>query len=86
MSSVYNVCGGGYCSWYEFATEIFRLAPEFGYSLKVNTIKPIPSSDYPTPAKRPLNSRLSQAKLKRDLGLEMPLWQESLRVAFKNLR
>lgn len=83
---IYNVCGGGYCSWYEFATEIFRLVPEFGHSLKVNTVKPIPSSDYPTPAKRPLNSRLSPAKLKRDLGLEMPLWQESLRVAFKNLR
>lgn len=83
---IYNACGTGFCSWYEFAVEIFRRAPEFGYNLKVTTVKPIPSSDYPTPAKRPLNSRLSQAKLKRDFGLEMPTWQESLEVAFKNLR
>ncbi len=80
---IYNVCGQGYCSWFEFASEIFRLAPEFSKILKVKTVKPITSTQYPTPAKRPLNSRLSQEKLQRDFGLTMPEWKGALVRAFK---
>lgn len=80
---IYNVCGQGCCSWYEFALEIFKLAPDFGHSLKVKTVKPIPSSEYPTPAKRPLNSRLFQEKLYHDFGLLMPSWRDALARAFK---
>jgi len=84
-AQIYNVCGASYGSWYEFATEIFRLAPEFDLSLKIKSIKPILSADYSTPAKRPLNSRLNQMKLKMDFSLEMPEWKTSLRKAFENL-
>ncbi len=84
-TQVYNVCGAGYCSWYDFANEIFQLAPDFGFSMKVKSIKPILSEEYKTPARRPLNSRLSQDKLKADFSFEMPHWKQSLRQAFENL-
>ena len=82
---IYNVCGRGFCSWYDFANEIFRRARELGYPLKIDNLKRITTSEYPTPAQRPLNSRLSQKKLKRDFGLEMPYWQASLDAAFLEL-
>ncbi len=41
---------------------------------------PIPSSDYPTPARRPLNSRLDNGKLERVFGLRLPEWREALRL------
>ena len=37
-AKLYNVCGTGYCSWFEFAEEIFRIAPEFSLPIKINTI------------------------------------------------
>lgn len=81
---IYNVCGTGYCSWYDFATEIFRLATQYGCSLKVKSLKAIPSVKFPTPAQRPLNSRLNQNKLKRDFGMAMPRWEDALIQAFDN--
>lgn len=82
---IYNLCGSGYCSWYDFAVEIFKLAPQYGFNLKVKSVKAIPTESFPTPAKRPLNSRLDQTKLKKDFGIEMPPWQEALVSAFKHI-
>lgn len=82
---IYNVCNQGLCSWYEFAIEIFRQAPEFGIPLVIKAIKPISTEQYPTPAKRPLNSRLSLTKLEKDFGLQMPPWKDSLSRALKAL-
>jgi dTDP-4-dehydrorhamnose reductase len=82
---VYNVCGTDYCSWAQFAGEIFRLAPRYGYHLKVKSVQPIATLAYPTPAKRPLNSRLSQEKLLTDFGLLMPSWRDSLERALERL-
>lgn len=68
----YHATNEGYCSWAEFTQEIFRLA---GYQTKVNFI---PSSAYPSKAKRPLNSRLSKKSLD-DAGFRrLPTWQESV--------
>jgi dTDP-4-dehydrorhamnose reductase len=62
----------GETSWAGFAKEIFRLAD------RQVEIEEIPSSAYPTPAQRPLNSRLDISKLEQLLGMNMPSWQESL--------
>ena len=45
---------------------------------KLATVEPIPTSEYPTPAKRPMNSRLDCGKLERTFGWRMPEWRESL--------
>ncbi|MCC5824595.1 dTDP-4-dehydrorhamnose reductase [Alkalimonas sp.] len=81
---VYHLAPRGSCSWYDFAKVIVSQAIAEGQSLALSpeSIQPIPSSDYPTPARRPLNSRLHVDKLEQALGIRMPEWQE----AFHNLR
>ena len=69
----YHCSNEGYCSWYEFAKEIFEMS-----NVKVN-LKGIPTSEYPTPAVRPHNSRLSK-KCLVDCGYGvMPSWQDALK-------
>ncbi len=80
-SGVYNLCGGGETSWYGFAEAIFASLRKKGVELKVQKIEPISSSEYPTPAQRPHNSRLDCGKAAEILGVKMPDWQEELFLA-----
>lgn len=69
---IYHVTNEGYCSWYEFACEIFKTA---GMDVKVIPIK---SKEYPTKAKRPANSRLSKNRLEL-MGFNLlPHWRDAL--------
>lgn len=70
---IYHFTDEGVASWYDFAMAIFE---EAGRKVKVN---PVPTSEYPTPAKRPLYSVLSKAKIKKTFGLTIPYWRDSLR-------
>lgn len=69
---VYHATNEGVCSWAEFAREVFRLA---GKDVKVN---PVPTSEYPTWAVRPLNSRMSKDKLEKMGFARLPHWQDAL--------
>lgn len=69
---VYHATNEGICSWAEFAEEIFRLS---GKDVKVN---PVPTSEYPTRAVRPLNSRMSKAKLEAMGFSRLPDWHDAL--------
>jgi dTDP-4-dehydrorhamnose reductase len=84
VSGVYHVAGTGYASWFEFAAEIFNIQSSMGY--RVPVVRPILTTDYPTPARRPVNSRLDCSKLKNTFGYEMPAWQHSLRDCMQQLR
>ena len=76
---VYHATNEGFCSWAEFAHEIFKQA---GYTTKV---KPIPTSEYPTKAKRPLNSRMRKESLD-DAGFKrLPTWQDALLSYLKEI-
>lgn len=69
---IYHATNEGYCSWYEFACEIFKTA-----RMDVKVI-PIQSDEYPTKAKRPRNSRLSKNKLEL-MGFNLlPHWRDAL--------
>lgn len=70
---VYHATNEGYCSWYEFACEIFKQA---GMDIKVNPIK---TEDYPTRAKRPKNSRLSKENIAIEGFQKLSNWQNALR-------
>jgi len=78
-SGIYHYSGKQDCSWADFATEIFAQA---GITCDVT---PIPTKDYPTPATRPLNSRLNCATLQRDFGIRRPEWRTSLTRVLKDL-
>lgn len=69
---VYHATNEGVCSWAEFAQEIFRLT---GKDVKVH---PVPTSEYPTRAVRPLNSRMSKDKLEKMGFARLPDWHDAL--------
>ena len=69
---IYNFSNEGTASWYDFATEIFRI------NNVVIEVNPIPTEAFPTPAKRPKYSLLDKSKIKNTFGIEIKTWQESL--------
>ena len=69
---IYHATNEETCSWYEFANEIFK---QSGIEVKTN---PITTDQYPTAAKRPMNSRMSKAKLKANGFNLLPTWQQAL--------
>jgi dTDP-4-dehydrorhamnose reductase len=77
LSGVYHLTAGGSTSWHGFVEAIVRLAGE-QETLAVQRITPIATADYPTPARRPANSRLDGGKLEQAFGLRLPDWQDSL--------
>lgn len=77
LRGVFHMTATGDASWAHFAEEIFKASAEVGGpSARVTRI---PSSDYPTPARRPTNSRLDCAKLFDVFGVSLPHWQSSTR-------
>lgn len=77
-SGIYHFCNGGTTTWHAFAEAIFAEARKYGDTLKVDKVIPITTEEFPTPAKRPQNSRLSMEKLEQVFGLVMPDWHQGL--------
>ena len=77
VQGVYHAVNGGETTWFGFAREFLRLAAEASPDAKIARLVPISSSDYPTPAKRPANSRLDCSRLRNVFGFTMPPWQQS---------
>ena len=76
-TGIYHLTGGGdFASWKEFAEVIFEA---YEGELAIQKVKAQATKDYPTPAKRPLNSRLDCSKAHNILGIEMPDWREGLK-------
>ena len=73
---VYHLSGRGEATWAEFAREIFRLSAEAGGPSA--SVKSITKADYPTPAKRPANSRLDCTKLEATFSWQARNWREAL--------
>jgi dTDP-4-dehydrorhamnose reductase len=70
---IYNFSNEGQCSWYDFAQKIFEIN-----NITID-LKPIPTSDFPTPAKRPKYSVLDKSKIKSTFGIKIKNWEESLK-------
>lgn len=76
---VYHLCSGPAVSWYDFASAVFQYA---GMEVELT---PIPSSGYPTPARRPLHSVLCTDKLTEVFNIPIPSWQIGLERVVKLL-
>lgn len=79
----YHLAAQGETSWYTYANYIFDVAKAHGLSLQIKTVKPISTVDYPTPAVRPLNSRLNTHKLQQTFALHLPQWQQGVEHMIK---
>jgi dTDP-4-dehydrorhamnose reductase len=78
LRGVFHLCGSGEINWANFAKQIFAFSAETGgKSIVVNDIT---TAQYPTPARRPANSRLDCSKLEEVYGIKLPSWQTSTRA------
>jgi len=84
-TGLYHMTCGGSVSWFGFAQAIFARAAEL-LGIKPPTLTPIPNKDYPTPAARPRNSVLSNAKLQATFGLGLSHWESALEESLQALR
>jgi dTDP-4-dehydrorhamnose reductase len=80
---VFHAAGTGDVSWYEFALAIFAAASRRG--LAAPNVTPIATAEWPTPAKRPADSRLDCGKLENVFGVRLPDWQPSLDRAVETI-
>ena len=76
LRGVFHMTGSGEATWADFAEAIFADAAAHGR--RSTRVKRVTTADYPTPARRPANSRLDNEKLRRAYGLELPYWRKSL--------
>jgi len=78
--NIYHYSNEGVASWFDFASAIVELN-------KLDCkVKPITTEEYPLPAKRPFFSVLSKEKIKKEIGLIIPDWKESLKKCIDNLK
>ncbi|MDH0910470.1 dTDP-4-dehydrorhamnose reductase [Rhizobium pusense] len=83
LRGVFHMTGYGDASWADFAEEIFDASKKAGGP--VATVQRIVTADYPTPAKRPANSRLDNNKLQSTHGVKLPEWRVSAREIVTHL-
>lgn len=74
--ATYHLAGSGACSWAELAEQVFAVSGSLGGP--VARIVPIPTSEFPTPARRPINSELDCSAIAERFGLRLPPWRESV--------
>ena len=72
---IYHLVASGETSWFEYANYIFEQAKNLGVNLAVQQVNPIPTVAYPTPAKRPHNSRLNNQKIQHAFQIYLPDWK-----------
>jgi dTDP-4-dehydrorhamnose reductase len=80
IPGIYHYSNEGQTNWFEFAVEIKKLTGS------ACNVLPVPSSGYPTPAKRPAYSLMDKSKIKKDYGLNIPDWQTSLAICIDLLK
>ncbi|MDT9582998.1 dTDP-4-dehydrorhamnose reductase [Stenotrophomonas indicatrix] len=85
LSGTWHLTASGQTSWHGFAEAIFAEALATGVLAKVPSVEAIPSSEYPTPAKRPAWSVLDNRKLQQDFGIALPTWQDGLKRVMAEL-
>ncbi|MDR2787748.1 MAG: dTDP-4-dehydrorhamnose reductase [Candidatus Accumulibacter sp.] len=81
LAGLYHLTAGGETSWHAYACFVIEEARRAGHPLRVaaDRIEAIPGSAYPTPARRPANSRLDTGKLRKAFGLYLPDWRVGVR-------
>jgi len=79
-AGIYHYSNEGVCSWYDFTLKIHELA-----GIPAGKVHPIPTSEYPTKAKRPMYSVLDKTKIKSTFQITIPEWEDSLERMMNNL-
>jgi dTDP-4-dehydrorhamnose reductase len=77
LAGIYHLVARGCTTWFDYAKHVIAQAERLHPALKIKAteVQPVPTSAFPTPAQRPLNSRLDTRKLQATFGLTLPAWQ-----------
>ena len=86
LDGIYHWSDAGVCSWYDFAVAIYEEGSALGLLPPGVQVRPIPASDYPTPARRPAYSVLDKSSSWRDLELPGVHWRQQLRAMLQDLQ
>jgi dTDP-4-dehydrorhamnose reductase len=80
LAGLYHLAAAGVTSWHGYAQFVIAQAAQAGVALKTtpDSIDPVPTSAFPTPATRPHNSRLATHKLQTAFGLTLPAWEQGV--------
>ncbi|WP_085710813.1 MULTISPECIES: dTDP-4-dehydrorhamnose reductase [unclassified Pseudomonas] len=78
LAGLYHLAASGEVSWHGYADHVIAFAQANGEQLAVTAVNPIDTTAYPTPARRPLNSRLNTQKLRDSFSLHLPDWQSGV--------
>ncbi|NIF29802.1 dTDP-4-dehydrorhamnose reductase [Pantoea sp. Tr-811] len=78
LAGIYHLAPTGETTWHAYASYVIDFARSHGELLAVETVTPIATTEYPTPASRPLNSRLDTTKLRDSFALHLPDWQSGV--------
>ncbi|MCB1908073.1 MAG: dTDP-4-dehydrorhamnose reductase [Rhodocyclaceae bacterium] len=78
LAGTYHLAAAGETSWCGYARHVIDFARRHGWPLAVREVAAIPTTAYPTPARRPLNSRLDCGRLEKVFGLQLPPWQHGV--------
>lgn len=85
VAGLYHLVAGGTTTWYDFASLVFAEARNAGIDLALTDLKAVPTSAYPTPARRPGNSRLNTEKFQHNFGLVLPQWENGVKRMLNEL-
>jgi dTDP-4-dehydrorhamnose reductase len=80
VAGIYHLAASGQASWHSYAKHVLAqaLQAQPAIELVAKEVAPVPTSAFPTPARRPHNSRLNTAKLQATFGLRLPPWQQGV--------
>ncbi|WP_318390416.1 dTDP-4-dehydrorhamnose reductase [Enterobacter sp.] len=85
VAGLYHLVASGTTTWYDYAALVFNEAKEAGIPLAIETLKAVPTTAYPTPARRPLNSRLNTEKFQHTFNLVLPAWDNGVKRMLNEL-
>lgn len=79
VAGLYHLVAGGTTTWHDYAALVFDEARKAGITLALTQLNAVPTSHYPTPARRPNNSRLDTTKFKQNFGMVLPQWETGVK-------
>ncbi|PHM25742.1 dTDP-4-dehydrorhamnose reductase [Xenorhabdus ehlersii] len=85
VAGLYHLVAGGTTTWHDYAALVFDEARNAGIELALSKLNAVPTSAYPTPARRPNNSRLSTEKFQRNFDLILPHWETGVKRMLNEL-
>lgn len=84
-AGLYHLVAAGETNWLEYARSVLAHAAAQGASIKAREVLPIATGEWPSAARRPLNSRLDTSRLRRSFGLTLPPWQQGVARAVSDM-